>query len=200
MTVEERLLGSNSTGYITLRTEVDNLGTYYGYRTKRFLVEYSKQQSDPKYQEALGAEIDSQLMLDVSTSFDASHPKPFSTEATSHKVNAKNNDVKLADLLERFPNTSPELGGLKKFAKLTWDSTNGLRLGRIRLAWGGWIKKRFVGDQNANLEWVLNEVFEDENCLYLSVFRRKARAETGFHSSPKNNASARSASQAALFT
>ncbi len=47
ITSEERILGSNPDSYITLRTETDNQGSYYHYRTKRFLVEISPSHAAP---------------------------------------------------------------------------------------------------------------------------------------------------------
>lgn len=170
--IEERLLGTNADGFITLRTEHDNLGSNYTFRTKHFLVEYSKSPSDPKHEDSLGAEIKSQLLLDVSTSFDATHATPYSAEAKSEKTNAKNADVILADLLLRFPDQSKSWDP-ENFSKLTYDSTNGPRLGKIGIAWGGHIKERFVGDPNADLKWELTEVHEDSNCLYFSVYSEK---------------------------
>jgi hypothetical protein len=167
--VKERLLGSNSEGFITLRTEVDNLGSYYNFRTRRFLVEYAKLPEDPTYEESLGAEVKSQLLLDVSTSLGVNQSAPNPAEAKSEETIAKNEDVKLAELLLRFPDDAKRWDN-EKFHKLTYDSTNGPRLDRIGIAWGGWIKERFGGDRNADLKWELNEVFEDANCLYLSVY------------------------------
>lgn len=168
VTVEERLLGSNATGYVTLRTEVDNLGSYYGSRTRRFLVEYSKEPADSRYEEALGAQIGEKLLLDVKTTHDANTDDPFTAEATTREVNEKDGNVKLADVLERFPGQA-RTWSADNVARIKTHHTAGPRLGTTSIAWGGWIKQRFVGDQNAELEWKLTEVFEDENCLYLSV-------------------------------
>ena len=162
--VEERLLGSNCDSFITLRTEVDNLGSHYRYRTRRFLVEYSKLQADPKSKLDLGAEVRSQLLLDVSTSLDVDQ-----SGKESETVNAKDDDVKLADLLSRFPN-QPKRWNDEKSGIIKCHATAGPRVGRIGIAWGGWIKARFGADRNGDLEWTLSEVFEDANCLYLSVY------------------------------
>ncbi len=167
--VEEKILGSNSEGFITLRTEIDNLGSHYRSRTKRFLVEYSKLPKDQKYEENLGAEVQSQLLLDVSTMLDSNQSAPDTAKAISVEVNTKNENVKLAELLLQFPE-QPKRWDNEKFGKLTYDSTNGPRLGRIGIAWGGWVKERFGCDRNADLKWILSEVFEDANCLYLSVY------------------------------
>lgn len=161
--IEERLLGSNADSFITLRTEVDNLGSYYSYRTRRFLVEYSKLQVDPKSGEDLGAEVRSQLLLDVSTNLDVDQPGSF-----SEKINTQDADVKLAELLSRFP-VQPERWSDEKSGIIECHSTGGPRVGRVSIAWGGYIKARFGADRNSDLEWTLGEVFEDANCLYLSV-------------------------------
>lgn len=42
VSIDERLLGSNKTHYAILRTEVDNMGSYYDRRTKQFLQVYRK--------------------------------------------------------------------------------------------------------------------------------------------------------------
>ena len=161
--VEERLLGSNPDGFITLRSEFDNLGSNYSYRTRRFLVEYSKLQANPKYEESLGAEVRSQLLLDTSTSLD-----PDQAGIESEVVNTKDDEVKIADLISRFPD-QPQRWNDEKSGIIECDSTAGPSVGRIQIAWGGWIKERFGADRNADLEWTLSEVFEDANCLYLSV-------------------------------
>ncbi|RBP40533.1 hypothetical protein DES53_108240 [Roseimicrobium gellanilyticum] len=168
VTVEEKLLGSNPTGYITLRTEVDNLGTYYGNRTQRFLVEYSKEPSDPKQEAALGAQVQAKLLLDITTTNDATQDDPFTPEATTRKLNEKDGEVKLADLLERYPSQARKWSA-ENVVQLEVEPSKGLWLGSTNLAWAGWIKERFLEDRNSDLEWRLDEVYEDENCLYLSV-------------------------------
>jgi hypothetical protein len=167
--VEERLLGSNTDGFITLRTEVDNLGSYYNSRRKRFLVEYAKLPKDPTSEVSLGAEVKSLLLLDVSTTLNVDQVATNPSTAKSEETIAKNEDVKLAELLLRFPDEAKRWDD-EKFRKITYDSTNGPRLDRVGIAWGGWIKERFGGDRNADLDWELREVFEDANCLYLSVY------------------------------
>ncbi len=166
--VEESVLGSNPEGYVTLRTEVDNLGSYYKSRTKRSLVEYSKSQADAKYDGALGAEIKSEILLDVTTSFDASKSGPDYTASKSVTVNTKNEKIILADLLSKFPDQSRRWNE-KEMARLTCESTAGIYIGHINIAWGGWIKERFCGNPNEKLEWKLNEVSEDANGIYFSV-------------------------------
>lgn len=166
--VEERVLGSNSDGFITLRTEIDNLGSHYRFCTKRFLVEYAKLQADTKYEESLGAELKSQILLDVTTSYDASKSEPDYTASKSDTVNSKNEKINLADLLLQFPGQLNKWDE-KELSRLTYQSTGGIYIGRVCIAWGGWIKERFCGDANANLEWKLTDVFEDANCLFLSV-------------------------------
>ena len=160
---EERLLGSNADGFITLRTEVDNLGSYYRYRTRRFLVEYSKLPAGPRGETDLGAEVRSKLLLEVSTSIDPDQPGK-----ESEVVNTKDDDVKLAELLSRFPD-QPKRWNHEDTSMIECHSTAGPVVGRIQIAWGGWIKARFGADRNSDLEWTLGEVFEDANCLYLSV-------------------------------
>ncbi|MES2997421.1 MAG: hypothetical protein V4733_11485 [Verrucomicrobiota bacterium] len=161
--VEERLLGSNSDGYIILRSEFDNLGSYYSHRARRFLVEYSKVPSDPKSASGLGAEVRSQLLLDVSTS---SHPDE--PHKISEVINFQNDDVKLAALLSRFPDHHQRWDD-EKSRLIKCHRESGASLGRVDIVWGGWIKERFGADRNGDLEWTLGEVFEDPNCLYLSV-------------------------------
>jgi hypothetical protein len=164
---EEQLLGSNADGYITLKTEHDNLGSYYSSRTKRFLVEYSKAPQDPKIGESLGAELRRDLLLDVTTRVDAD-PAPGTVPTKSVKVNSRNETVLLADILLRFPAT-PEPWDKDKFAKLSSHPTAGVRMGEVPIAWGGWIKERFGADRNAELEWTVSEVREDGNGLFLIV-------------------------------
>lgn len=163
ITSEERILGSNPDSYITLRTETDNQGSYYHYRTKRFLVEYSKTPSDPKSEQALGPEVRSQLLLDVTTSLDVDGKAP-----PTEKIETQDHELKLADLLARFPMV-PAAWSSEKLARIECHSTGGPRIGNISLAWGGWIKERFGVDRNSDLEWTLAGVQEDGNCLYLSV-------------------------------
>jgi hypothetical protein len=126
-------------------------------------VEYSKLQSDPNYEQDLGAEVRSQLLLDLSTTID-----PDQSRMRSEVVNIKDQEVKLAELLSRFP-LHPERWSDEKSGKIECHSAAGPSLGRIQIAWGGFIKERFGADRNGDLEWTIREVFEDANCLYLSV-------------------------------
>jgi hypothetical protein len=83
-------------------------------------------------------------------------------------VHEKDGEVKLADLLEQFPNQVQKWSA-ENVAKIEVNPTKGLRLRTTDIAWSGWIKERFPGDANANLQWKLDDVFEDENCLYFTV-------------------------------
>lgn len=164
--VSERLLGSHAAGYVTLRTEIDNLGNYYSSRTKRFLVEYSKQPADAKYESSPGAELKVHLLLDTTATWDGSELAPMDLKT---KVNARDESVKLAEILERFPNHAQRWDA-GKFARLSSHPESGTRLGKTELVWGGWVRRRFIGEEeDYKLEWKLDEVLEDENCLYLSV-------------------------------
>jgi len=168
VSVQERLLGSNENGFVTLRTENDNLGSYFSSRSKRFLVEYSKQPSDSRHDSNLGAEIRSTLLLDSSSSDERRESGQQGPGRVTQTVKEQDREVKLAALLLQFPHYAKRWTD-EQMKALQCDPTGGVYLGPTNIVWGGWITQRFVGDPNAKLDWQLEDVFEDGNALYFSV-------------------------------
>lgn len=171
VTVDEQLVGSNAMGFGILRTETDNLGSYYAYRTKRFLDDYSKSPDDAKVESVVAARIRSRLLLDVTYSIDPAHSGPQIEAAKSEKVNAKDDSIVWADILKEYPNAAARWEE-KWFSRLTTDQAGGVFLGTVNIVWGETITKKVFEERLPALNWSLDEVVEDMNCLYLRISKR----------------------------
>lgn len=168
VTVDEQLIGSSAAGYVVIRTETDNLGSYYRSRTKRFLDEYSKNAAAIENETAVGVKTHSRLLLDVSTSIDPEHSDPLTKPAGSELVNEKDKTLALADILERYP-TNVTKWDAKRFSRLTMQQLGGVYLDSLCVVWGGTLTQTIFENRLPEAEWRLDEVLEDSNCIYLKV-------------------------------
>ena len=155
--VTERIIGANATGFAILRTESDNRGSYYIVEEKRYLDVYEKVNEDPDG--VLAKRTASTLLLDTSIT---------TIDGLSKSVNARDATVLLADLLQTYPN-SPVAWSADQFSKLESDPTGGIEVNSKSVVWGGSIKEFFRRGRNDDLGWRLDEVMQDENCLFLKV-------------------------------
>lgn len=98
---DERLLGANAENYAVLRTEFDNLGSYYNSNTKVFLEERSK---------ATGKNLKQVLLTDAKRVVDAEHDDPATPPKVTVEVTHQDKEVGLGELLARYPLLSDAKG------------------------------------------------------------------------------------------
>lgn len=120
--VSERLLGSNSQKHAILRTEIDNLGTYYDSQTKQDLDIYSKRGSEEN--EHLAHRFTSILLLNYAA---GGHPDG---SALPQIIIFKNEKFLLADLLPAFPN-NPWRWGDEKPQRFKDQSSGDISFGHL---------------------------------------------------------------------
>jgi hypothetical protein len=103
-------------------------------------------------------------LLDVQSSIDPddAESKPRET------VTAKDTSVLMSDWLVKYP-ASPGKWDAEKLAKLTIHQQSGIRCGRAHVLSGSALKTAIFEDQHPDSDWVLEEVVEDMNCLFLKV-------------------------------
>jgi len=165
--VDEVLLGVNDKGFVSLRTERDNLCSYYRSRTKRYLDEYLKVQAGEKDQVPRQNPAKSTLLLDVTYSRDpndqSAHP------AITETVNARDDSVALAKVLSEYPE-QPWKWDAERRQRLVTSQRAGVSLGKqLDVVWGGFVTEKLFGERNTEQDWVLEEVYEDQNTLFLRV-------------------------------
>ncbi len=162
--VTERLLGTGRDGFVILRVEKDNLGSYHSSNEKHYLDHYLKQ-DDATRDEV--PEVESTLVLDREYS---KHPdaKPDELPVGTVKQKAGSGGVSLADLVEKYP-ALPMEWEEEKFRRMTADPTGGVSFESYPLIWGGFVKERFGVDRNSATEWKLDGVAEDADCIFLTV-------------------------------
>ena len=166
--VDEQFLGSNETGFASLRTETDNLASYYAYRTKRYLDEYEKRGDAKTGDLNIAVRTRSTLLLDVTTSIDPNHNDNRTPPARTAKVNAKDDSMALADIFVQYP-ARCEKWDAERFTKLTTNLTGGVRVGNLNLVSGDTIKRIVFAHPDPDVNWALDEVTQDSNCVYLRV-------------------------------
>jgi hypothetical protein len=91
--IDELLLGEDEESFAVLRTERDNLGSYYKSRTKVFLDERSK---------ATGKSVKEVLLTDSTSTVDAEHADPNTEPKVKTEIHQKDERVLLGELLTRF--------------------------------------------------------------------------------------------------
>lgn len=162
--VDEQFAGSNLTDFIILRTETDNLGSYYGYRKKTYLDEYSKGVVDGKV-----VKKESRLLLDVNYSIDPEKPESNTQRVVLGTVNAKDDSVIWADMLHKYEPNVRRKWDTTLLSRLTTNQSGGVHFGKVDIIWGGTITQDVFGNRFPQSEWSIGEVIEDINCLYLRV-------------------------------
>ncbi|MCW1913905.1 hypothetical protein OJ996_09985 [Luteolibacter sp. GHJ8] len=92
--IDERLLGANADNYAVLRSEFDNLGSYYNSNTKVFLEERSK---------ATGKNLKQVLLTDAKRMIDPEHEDPATQPKVTVEVKHQDKELGLGDVLARYP-------------------------------------------------------------------------------------------------
>ncbi len=161
VTVEEQLSGSNESAFAVLRTETDNLASYYSSQRRVTLDERSKE---------TGELLKSTLLLDVKHAVDANHNDPKTPAPVSQKTLAKDETITAADLLERYPPPHRKIWTEAELAKLETDPTAGIHFDRrVRIADGKQITDDVFHGRLAEVEWRIAGAFEDTNSVYFTL-------------------------------
>lgn len=163
ITVDERFFGSNATEYAVVRTEVDNLCSYYQSRVTTWLDEYSKEDTQRE-------KVRSTLLLDVSRHRDADHADPDTPVPVTEELNSKDGTLKLATLLERYPTLATVAWTPEMIAKMTVDPKSGIRFrNREFITSDAVVSMVLFGQRHPDEDWQLDGVSGDSNCIYLQL-------------------------------
>lgn len=174
VSVVERFFGSNETSYALIRTENDNMCSYYSSREKTWLDEYAKE--DTKRENPR-----STLLLDLTFTQDANHNDRYTPMPVTRTVNSKDETVAIADLLERYPVKETASWSVSDMEGISADPATGIRFrDRLPIAESGFISTVIFGGRHVEDGWRLDGVSGDMNCLYLrlSVGQDTANPET----------------------
>ncbi|MES2440891.1 MAG: hypothetical protein V4584_17630 [Verrucomicrobiota bacterium] len=163
VSVTERLLGSNSTAFAILRTETDNLGSYYSARATTWLDEIPKTQDGRE-------KVKSTLLLDVTHTADVNHSDPNTPPPVAEKINSQDSSLALASVLQRYSGQTVRSWTPDQLSTLEIHPVAGIRFNlKLPLIDGASVQKKIFGGRHAEESWSLNEVSEDSNCLYLTL-------------------------------
>jgi len=167
ITVEERFAGSNASTYAVLRTETDNLSSYYESLRKVFLDERSK---DGK------TTVKSTLLLDEKRTRDAGHADPKTPAPVTVEIHSKDDSISMAAILEKFPVQAPRPWTEEELKRLRISKSEGIFFDRILLAGAERITKDAFGGWESEEEWQLVDVADGFNSTFL---RLSKGAESG---------------------
>jgi hypothetical protein len=171
VSVSEEPAGSNPTQFAILRTETDNLGSYYSYRKKTTLEEFTK---------GAPGQPRSTLLLDITYHVDVNHSDRNTQPELKETIHHQDAELPMATVLQRYPQRNWTRWTPEQMEKLTVDPANGIRYqNRITLLNGEAAQRLFDGHR-PELPWTLAELSEDANSLYL---RLEKACEDGVHDS-----------------
>ena len=163
VSVTERFLGSNATGFAVLRVETDNLGSYYSSRITTWLDEFPKT--------ADGREkVKSTLLLDVSRVVDLDHTDRNTPPPVAEKINRQDATLTLASVLLTYPGQMRQSWTHEQMAKLEVHPVGGVTFKRkVFLVHGTFVHEKLFGGRHGDEPWSLSEVSEDAECIYLRL-------------------------------
>lgn len=158
VTITERLLGTDGKTFSVIRTESDNRGSYYSTNTKVHLIERSADT-----QEA----AKTTLLSETATVVDATHNHPVNPPPVTTSVKYQDQELRLADILLKYPMATPVPWDEEKRARLVFHANAGVSLdNRVRLAGTREIATVF-GEALKLGEWRIADVFEQGAGLFL---------------------------------
>lgn len=158
VTITERLLGTDGKTFSVIRTESDNRGSYYSTNTKVHLIERSADT-----QEA----AKTTLLSETATVVDANHNHPVNPPPVTTSVKYQDQELRLADILLKYPMATPVPWDEEKRARLVFHANAGVSLdNRVRLAGTREIATVF-GEALKLGEWRIADVFEQGAGLFL---------------------------------
>ena len=163
VSVTERFLGSNPTRFAILRTEIDNLSSYYSSRTTTWLDEIPKTSDGREKAKAT-------LLLDVTHTVDIEHTDRNIPAPVSEKTNSQDSSLTLASVLQQFPDQMRQAWTLEQISKLEIHPIGGIRFNRkLEFIHGTYIREKIFDGCNSDDLWELSEVSEDGDCIYLRL-------------------------------
>ena len=163
VSVSERVLGSNPTGFAVLRRQSDNLGSYYSSRVTTWLDEIPKT-SDGR------EKTKSTLLLDVTSTVDIEHTDRNIPAPVAEKINSQDASQSLASVLQRYPGQLQASWTPDQLSTLEIHQVGGVHFNRrLSLIQGTFIREKLFGGRNAEDLWRLDEVSEDSDCIYLRL-------------------------------
>lgn len=163
VSISERVLGSNPTGFAVLRRQTDNLGSYYSSRVTTWLDEIPKT-SDGR------DKVKSTLLLDVTLTVDIEHTDRNIPVPVAEKINSQDASLTLASVLQRYPGQMRQSWTPEQLSKLEVHQVGGIHFNRrLELIHGTFVREKIFGGRHADEPWSLSEVAEDADCIYLRL-------------------------------
>lgn len=161
VSVSEQPAGSNLTEFAILRTETDNLGSYFSYRRKTTIVEFTKVKP---------AEPRSTLLLDITYHIDVEHSDRNTLPEVKENIHHQDATLHWAAILQCYPQQSWTRWTADQMEKVTVHPIAGIRYNnRVLLLDGSKIQQNVFGGIRPELPWKLTEISEDANSLYLRL-------------------------------
>lgn len=161
--VTERILGSNPTGFAVLRTETDNLSSYYRHRVTTWLDETPKT-SDGR------EKVKSTLLLDVTYSVDIDHTDRNTPPAADEEINSQDTSLTLASVLQCYPGEMQKSWTPEQLSKLEIHPVGGIHSNRgLELADATFIREKLFGGRQGEEPWKPVQAWEDDNAIYLRL-------------------------------
>lgn len=166
--VEEDLLGSNATGFLILRTVSDNRGSYYSDHSIRYLDEYEKKPQTQPIESTLARRVKRTVLLDVATSRD--YPDDGGPMTVSENVKEQDGDIKLAELLRRFPQRPRRWLTARRKKLESWKHDEDIYSGQFQVLSKYDISSE-VFDQSSykGFNYRIQDVMEDSNSIFLRM-------------------------------
>ena len=159
VSVSERLLGSNNDGYAIIRTESDNMGSYYQQNRVIWLDEYSKADGPS------AKPTKSTQLLELGVSFDIDDQSKVTT-----KAGERSQKPTLADVVERYTTMIFNPWDADQFAELKFNPNNGHTTYKSQtlIGDGAILGTRFRASGSEN-HLSLRSVEEDSNSTFLTI-------------------------------
>ncbi len=161
--VNETLVGIGDQSYAVLRTEDDNMGSYYSSRENIWLDEYPLEKA--------GREPVAQThLLDVTISIDVEHTDPNTAPAITRTTQHKDTSQTLAGLYERYPRRAFETWSAEQMKDVTCHPEAGIHFrNRIPLLSAKAIQGAFTDRDHP---WTLESISEGGGALFLRIVRK----------------------------
>ncbi len=157
--VSERLLGSNKDGYAIIRTETDNMGSYYQEKRVVWLDEYSKADGPS------AKPTKSTQFLELNISIDIDDQNKVTTKAGDRSQRPS-----LADVVERYTTMIFNPWDADQFAELKFNPNTGHTTYKSQtlIGDGALLGTRFRASGSEN-HLSLRSVEEDSNSTFLNI-------------------------------
>lgn len=160
--IDERLVGTGDGIHAILRTERDNLGSYYSDRENIWLDEYASGESIRQL-------VKSTHLLDVTFIIDANHTDRNTPPAVERRVAHEDDSLPWASVLSRYPLRESEPWPESRMEMITSHQAGGIRFkNRIMLLDTKIITETF-GKQYTDHPWAIKSIVESGGLLFLTI-------------------------------